>query len=79
LDNLKVLHGYFGGRYGRPTRKGSQAIEAFESEDGIRLEHTYTGKAAAAFLDAARRTKDPLLFWNTYSSADISKWTGDGE
>ena len=77
-DNLEIRHGYFGGRYGRPTPAGHKALEAFREHAGIKLELTYTAKAAAAFLEAAREMPGPLLFWNTYSSADLSRWIGKG-
>ena len=72
--NLEVRHGYFGGCYGRPTPEGRQALETFRDQEGIKLELTYTAKTAAAFMDAAKTMPGPLLFWNTYSSADLSQW-----
>ena len=40
----------------------------------ITLEPTYTAKTFAAFLAVARSNTDkgPLLFWNTFSSVDLS-------
>ena len=77
--NLEIRQGYIGPGYGYPTEEAEQAVEMFKKEEGVKLEFTYTGKAAAAFLDEARTTTAPLLFWNTYSSADISDWVKKGE
>lgn len=77
--NLEIRQGYIGQGYGHPTEEAEQAVELFKKEEGVQLEFTYTGKAAAAFLDEARTTTAPLLFWNTYSSADISGWVKKGE
>ncbi|HOX42139.1 MAG TPA: pyridoxal-phosphate dependent enzyme [Myxococcota bacterium] len=78
LGNLEIRQGQLGAGYGHPTPQGEAAQAAF-SEAGLRLELTYTAKAAAAFLEEARRGAGPLLFWLTYSSADIDRWvTGGG-
>ncbi len=77
--NLEIRQGYIGQGYGHPTDAAEQAVEMFKKEEGENLEFTYTGKAAAAFLDEARTTTAPLLFWNTYSSADIGGWVKKGE
>ena len=68
-----ILHDdYFGAGYGQVTSEGQQAIEQF-AEHGLKLEPTYTGKAAAAFLDALGETNGPVLFWNTYNSRDTTE------
>jgi D-cysteine desulfhydrase len=77
--NLEIRQGYIGPGYGYPTEEAERAVELFEKEEGVKLEFTYTGKAAAAFLAEATTTTAPLLFWNTYSSADISSWVKKGE
>jgi len=77
--NLIIRQGYIGPGYGHPTKEAERAVDLFAKEEGVKLEFTYTGKAAAAFLEAARTTTAPLLFWNTYSSADISSWVEKGE
>jgi 1-aminocyclopropane-1-carboxylate deaminase/D-cysteine desulfhydrase-like pyridoxal-dependent ACC family enzyme len=74
LGNLEVRQGYFGLGYGHPTRAGLEAMRVFSEGQAMTLEATYTGKAAAAFLDEARTNKKPILFWNTYSSANINRW-----
>jgi D-cysteine desulfhydrase len=76
--NVEILHGYMGGGYGVTTQAAEEAVALFREREDIGLEFTYTGKAAAAFIDRARATREPLLFWNTYSSADISGWIAAG-
>jgi D-cysteine desulfhydrase len=78
-QNLEVRQGYIGPGYGYPTEEAERAVELFGKEEGVKLEFTYTGKAAAAFLAEVKTTTAPLLFWNTYSSADISSWVKKGE
>jgi D-cysteine desulfhydrase len=53
--------------YGRPSEEGERARRLF-AEDGIALDSTYTGKAAAALLEIARaRRARRVLFWHSYS------------
>ncbi len=62
-----------GGGYGVDTPAARESVARF-ADDGIELETTYTGKAAAALLRLARgayRGKR-LLFWHTFSSVDQS-------
>ena len=51
---LRVARQWFGGRYGRPTRAGDEAMRIAE-EMGLELEPTYTAKAFAAALDQLGR------------------------
>jgi D-cysteine desulfhydrase len=74
--NLEIDHGYIGPGYGHPTSEGQRAVERFRDLEGLSLEQTYTGKAAAALLDRARSTQRPLLFWLTLSSADLTRPQG---
>ena len=66
-----LVDDYYGEGYGVATAKGDKAIELF-AQQGIQLEQTYTGKAAAAFLDQLEQHQGPVLFWNTYNSRDMS-------
>jgi 1-aminocyclopropane-1-carboxylate deaminase/D-cysteine desulfhydrase-like pyridoxal-dependent ACC family enzyme len=62
---------YYGEGYGVGTSKGAQAINTFRAV-GIKLEQTYTAKAAAAFIDELDRRDSHVLFWNTFNSRDMS-------
>lgn len=66
-----LLDEYFGEGYGVATKKGVLASQKFQAV-GIKLEQTYTAKAAAAFLDLLERHQSPVLFWNTYNSRNMS-------
>ena len=70
---LSVEHAFYGRGYGEMTREASAAIDMFDRYQQITLDRTYTGKAAAAFLAAARQnTKGKnLLFWVTKNSCPL--------
>ena len=72
-ENMSVEHAFFGPGYGEGTREASEAIELFDKFQQITLDRTYTAKAAAAFLAAARQnTGDKnLLFWLTKNSCPL--------
>ncbi len=50
---------YIGPGYGIPTPQGMDAILAFARREGILLDPTYTGKAAAGMIDHIRRGMIP--------------------
>lgn len=64
----------YGGGYGHPTEAGRSAQRMLEDTEGIPLEPTYTAKTLAGLLEHGRRKTfhGPLLFWNTFNSADLS-------
>lgn len=71
-----VLENYYGGEYGLPTTEGTAAMSLFREKDGIKLEPTYTAKTCAGILDFIKDpslAKDPILYWHTYNSVDLSK------
>jgi D-cysteine desulfhydrase len=72
--NFMLIDQYYGGKYGRVTPEGLEAVEIINKTENIFLETTYTGKTLAALLDQvkAAETKEPILFWNTYNSVDLS-------
>ena len=69
-----LIDQFYGGKYGRVTSEGLNAVEMMNKTEAISLETTYTGKTLAALLDHIKRskTKEPILFWNTYNSVDLS-------
>ena len=71
---LEVAHQQFGGRYGRPTDAGQQAVRLALDTEGLQLEPTYTGKAMAALIDHCRGAGRGrrVLFWMTYNGQDLS-------
>lgn len=62
---------YFGPGYGEATAAARDAIAAFREETDLELEGTYSGKAAAAFLDRLASADGPVLFWNTFNSRPL--------
>jgi 1-aminocyclopropane-1-carboxylate deaminase/D-cysteine desulfhydrase-like pyridoxal-dependent ACC family enzyme len=72
-DDLRVDHRFFGGGYGVATPATADALERARTL-GITLEATYTGKTFAALLadaGAGLLRGKRVLFWNTFSSADL--------
>jgi D-cysteine desulfhydrase len=68
-----VKDDYYGGGYGVVSEASRRCVELAGSF-GLRLETTYTGKAFAAVCDeaAANPGRGPILFWDTFGSADHS-------
>jgi len=64
--SLKLVDDQLGSGYGAPTDAG-RAAQALFRHDGLELDLTYTAKAAAALIAAARGALAGrrLLFWNT--------------
>jgi D-cysteine desulfhydrase len=69
-DEVELLDGYLGGGYAYPTEEARRAVALLAETEKLPLETTYTGKAMAALLDAARRQPDMrLLFVDTFAEA----------
>lgn len=71
LERLRIDHAQVGAGYGHATDAGQQALAWFAGH-GIRLDPTYTAKAAAGALAAAADASDagPRLYWHTLSSTE---------
>jgi D-cysteine desulfhydrase/L-cysteate sulfo-lyase len=54
-EEVEASWDYIGPGYGIPTRDGMDAVLAFARREGILLDPTYTGKAAAGLLDHIRK------------------------
>ncbi|MEH6582894.1 MAG: hypothetical protein V7754_13225, partial [Halioglobus sp.] len=71
-DEIELLDGFYGPGYGESTVVASAAIRWFDSV-GIKLETTYTAKAAAAAVKCCSENPDKrILYWHTYNSSDTS-------
>ena len=73
-DEIEMEHGYFGKQYGMFTAEGTAARETMRAATGIELDCTYSAKAFACFLDAAKAPQNrgkSLLFWNTANGTDL--------
>ena len=67
---VELRHDQLGRGYGFPTPAGEAAAELFAAA-GLRVDPTYTAKAAAQLVAAAReRPGQVLLFWHTLGDLD---------
>jgi D-cysteine desulfhydrase len=77
MEDIHIIHDFFGGEYGRITPEGKEALELMQRTEGIKLELTYTAKTLAGLLDFIKRHPElnnaPLLFWNTYNGVDLTQ------
>jgi D-cysteine desulfhydrase len=78
IDNFTINDDYLGAGYGITTTKSADAITIFKENGGYHLDGVYSGKAAAAFIDAAvseRNKNKAILFWNTKNSRELCEET----
>lgn len=69
---LEVDGRFLGRGYGHATDGGREAIRRFRLVPGLELDTTYSAKAAAAALHAARsRRAGPFVYWATKSTAPL--------
>jgi D-cysteine desulfhydrase len=64
---VELRHDHIGAGYGRETEAGREATEIF-ADVGLRLDPTYTAKAAADLLSSP--SEEPPLFLHTLSAAE---------
>ncbi len=71
--DLDVVTDCVGEGYGHATTAGERAIELLREKDGIQLESTYTGKAAAAALRLAEGAEpgEAVLYWHTFNALPV--------
>ncbi len=69
---LRVNHDVYGGGYGRPLERASVAAARLLEETGIRVDHTYAGKAWTAALEEAVLPGGPVLFWLTFDASCLT-------
>ena len=76
LNAPRILDEYFGDGYGFPTEARQKASQMVKENTDIKLDSTYTAKTVAAVLDYCQwqqERSEPVLFWHTYNSVDLSK------
>jgi D-cysteine desulfhydrase len=76
IEPQEVLQGYVGDGYGCTTGECLDAMELVREKEGLELDPTYTSKTFAALIDFIKKpehAKDPILYWHTYNSADLSE------
>ncbi|MEX1182523.1 MAG: pyridoxal-phosphate dependent enzyme [Gemmatimonadota bacterium] len=69
LSLVEMRHDQIGAGYGRATVAGTRAGEIF-ARAGLRLDSTYTAKAAASLLAEPEAADGPALFWHTLSAVE---------
>jgi len=74
LAMAQIRQGQIGRGYGRGTPASGFALDSFAAA-GLRLDDTYTAKAAAELLAG---TDDPVLFVHTLSTAEPTDRIGEG-
>ena len=65
-EQLRIVHDYFGGAYGRVTEAGSDVAHLCQREMGIGIDPTYGAKALAAAVALARAEGGTTLFWLSF-------------
>lgn len=71
VRRFRIDHRAIGRGYGYETEAAVAARDWFAARTGLDLDLTYTAKAAAGFLAAAREPgAGPLLYWHTLSSVE---------
>lgn len=79
LPDISLEEGFYGDGYGHPLKAGQEATEVF-GRRGIKLEPTYTAKAAAAVLQqCTTHSEKSVLYWHTYNSADMGKFLANAD
>jgi D-cysteine desulfhydrase len=73
-EDVPVDSDYYGKGYGHPTEAGRAALNLMAETERISLDLTYTAKAFGALLNyiETQSTREPILFWNTFNSVDLS-------
>jgi len=72
-QRIQVDHRYYGGAYARPLAAGVDAAATLMRRVGIRLDDTYSAKAFAAAVNAARDLDGITLFWLTFDARCLTK------
>jgi D-cysteine desulfhydrase len=71
--DLTINLNFTGPDYGVFIEEGTSAAQEMLNLENIKLEGTYTAKACAGLLaDIKNNPTNSVLFWNTYSSADLT-------
>lgn len=68
---LEVDGHHLGWGYGFPTAEGRRWIATFHDALGFELDTTYSAKAVAGAVAAARSATGPVLYWSTKSTTPL--------
>lgn len=67
---IRLASHHLGPGYGHPTAESARLIELAWAREGLVLEPTYTAKALAGALAAARLSTGTVLYWHTADGQD---------
>ncbi len=79
-NDVVILHQFCGKRYGQFTKQGKKVAQEFLDKAGIKLDGTYTAKAAAgmkADIIVRQLQNKKILFWNTFCSDSFDNEIAD--
>ncbi|MCV6614378.1 MAG: pyridoxal-phosphate dependent enzyme [Cellvibrionaceae bacterium] len=73
LPTVELQHNFYGKGYGHPSTDGEWAQQMFKHTK-LKLEPTYTAKAAAGVLNyCANHSDKTVLYWHTANSAEVDE------
>ena len=78
-EQVRIVHEYFGGAYGRHSVAGTDAARHCEIETGIAIDATYGAKALAAAVALARAEGGTTLFWLSFDGRWLGQHTADSD
>lgn len=67
-NDITITDEYVGQGYAKPTVWSQKAIELALQEEGLLLDHTYTGKALGGMIEMLEQSRigdRPIVFWHT--------------
>jgi len=71
-DRLRVIHGAYGGGYGKPAPGSIEAKQRLFDKTGIVLDDTYTAKAWVGALEERKSFSGPMLYWFTFDASCLT-------
>jgi len=71
--NIRVVHRFYGGAYGRPLGSAQAVRREFERATGVLLDQTYGAKAFAAAVELSQTTDAPTVYWLTFDARCVGE------
>ncbi len=79
IGNIEVREEYFGGEYGHVPAETAIVMEQFAAETALRLDGTYSGKAATALVADAKKGAlgdQQVILWHTFNCHPLQPLIG---
>ncbi|HEX4469025.1 MAG TPA: pyridoxal-phosphate dependent enzyme [Gemmatimonadaceae bacterium] len=67
-SRIRILHGFYGGAYGRVTNAGDEVARECLEHTGLAIDPTYGAKALAAAVALSREQGGTTLFWLSFDA-----------